>query len=307
MTLSKGKVSLKRRIWKFRWFYVLMLPALIYFIVYRYIPMWGALMAFQDFSPVRGIWGSDWVGLRHFRFFFSHENFFTLLRNTLTISIGSLVFAYPIPIILSLMLNEVRHKWFKRGVQSLIYLPNFLSGVVVWSLAFILLSTNDGLINHWIAALGGNRINFLMNEATYYPLFIGVEIWQRAGFGTIIFLAALAGVDVQLYESAMVEGAGRWKQMWHITLPSLMPVIMVMLILQMGQLLDVSLERTILFSNAMNRPVAEVFDSHIFNRGIMGGDFSYSAAVGLWRSVVGMVLVLGANRISKFFTDDAIY
>ena len=302
-----NKKTLGHRIWKYRWFYLLLLPGLLFFIIYKYVPMWGILMAFQDFRAVKGILGSEWVGLKHFVTFFSQDRFTMLLRNTLTISLSSLIFGFPAPIILALMLNEVRHSKFKKTVQTLIYLPHFLSATVIWALVFVLFSKADGILNHVIAALGGAELNILMNEKTYYPLFIGTGIWQGAGWGTIIYLAALSGVDVQLYESAMLDGAGRWKQMWYITLPSLLPVIMVTLVLQVGDILDVAVDKTLLFSNAMNRPVAETFDSHVYNRGILSGEYSYSTAVGLWKSAVGMILVLSANRLSKLVTDEAIY
>ena len=299
--------DLVRRIWRARWLYVLMLPGLTFFVIYRYIPMWGILMAFQNYMPRLGIRGSEWVGLRHFQIFFAHDRFFQLLRNTLIISFGHLLIAFPMPIILSLMLNEVRSSKFKKGVQSVMYLPHFLSTVVVVSLMYVIFSMEDGIVNNAIAAMGLPRMNILMNARTYYQLFIGSIIWQSTGWGTIIFLAAIAGIDVEIYESARLEGANRFKQALYITLPSMLPIIMVSLVLSLGSILDVSVERTILLSNPLNREVAEVFDSYVFNRGIISGDFSYAAAVGLWKSLVGLILVLGANKLSKLVTDEAIY
>lgn len=301
------KKTLGHRIWKYRWFYFLLLPGLLYFIIYKYVPMWGVLMAFQDYRVVKGILGSEWVGLKHFATFFSQDRFGTLLRNTLTISVGGLFFGFPAPIILALMLNEVRHSKFKKTVQTVIYLPHFLSATVIWAMVFVLFSNPDGIINNIVKSLGGTPLNILMNEKTYYPLYIGTGVWQGAGWGTIIYLAALSGIDAQIYESAMLDGAGRWKQMWYITLPSLLPIIMVQLVLDMGNILDVSVDKTLLFSNAINRTVAETFDSHVYNRGILSGEYSYSTAVGLWKSLVGMILVLGTNRLSKLVTDEAIY
>lgn len=301
------KDSLIRRLWKARWFYLLMLPGLIYFIIYKYVPMWGILMAFEDYTPSKGILGSDWVGLKHFINFFSGDKFEMLFRNTMIISVGSLVLSFPIPIILSLMLNEVRNNAYKKGIQTILYLPHFLSSVVICSLAYVLFSTEDGIINQIIASLGGSKMNILMNKDTYYGLFIGTGIWQGAGWGTIIYLAALAGVDLQLYEAAKIDGANRWKQLLYVTIPSLLPIIMIQLVLNLGNVLDISVEKTLLLSNAMNRNVSEVFDSFVYNRGIVNGEYSYSTAVGLFKSTVGVILVLSANWLSKKVTDEAIY
>jgi len=301
------KKTLANRVWKMRWFYVLMLPGLIYFIVYKYIPMWGLLMAFQDYMPATGITGSEWVGLKHFISFFSSDGFYTLFKNTLMISIGSLVFSFPIPIILALLLNEVHHNVYKRTVQTLLYLPHFLSTVVICSLAYTMFSMEDGVVNNIIQWFGFERLNILMNSDTYRALYIGTGIWQNAGWGTIIYLAALAGVDIQMYEAASIEGASRLQRVWYITLPSILPVIMVTLILRLGDILEVGVEKTLLLSNAMNRDVAEVFDSYVYNRGIVSGQYSYGAAVGLFKSAVGLILVLSANWLSKKVTDESIY
>lgn len=309
---SSGGLAVKRespgkRLWKYKWFYIIMLPGILYFIIYKYIPMWGLLMAFQDYMPTQGVMGSQWVGLKHFIKFFSGDQFFRLFKNTMVISVGSLLLSFPMPIILALLLNEVRHKLFKRSVQTFLYLPHFLSSVVICSLAYVLFSTEDGVLNQILAALGGGKVNILMNENAYYGLFIGTGVWQSAGWGTIIYLAALSGVDLQLYEAARMDGASRWQQMLYITIPCLLPLIMTNLVLNLGSVLDVSVEKTLLLSNAMNRDVAEVFDSFVYNRGIINGEYSYSTAVGLFKSTVGVILVLGANWLSKKVTDEAIY
>ena len=301
------KKTLANCVWKMRWFYILMLPGLVYFIVYKYIPMWGLLMAFQDYMPTTGITGSEWVGLKHFISFFSNDGFYILFRNTLMISTGSLIFSFPIPIILALLLNEIRHNVYKRTVQTLLYLPHFLSTVVICSIAYTMFSMEDGIVNHIIEWFGFERLNILMNADAYRPLYISTGIWQNAGWGTIIYLAALAGVDVQMYEAASIEGASRLQRTWYITLPSILPVIMVTLILRLGDILEVGVEKTLLLSNAMNRDVAEVFDSYVYNRGIVSGQYSYGAAVGLFKSAVGLILVLSANWFSKKVTDESIY
>ena len=299
--------ALKRQMKKYKWFYLIMLPGILYFIIYKYVPMWGLLMAFQDYMPNAGIMGSEWVGLKHFIKFFSSDKFPMLFRNTLIISLGTLIFSFPMPIILSLMLNEVKHNIYKRGIQTVLYLSHFLSAVVVCSLAYDMYTTEDGVIGQMIYNLTGEKWNVLMNPDTYYGLYIGTGVWQTAGWGTIIYLAALAGVDVQMYEAAMIEGANRWQRMWYITLPSILPLIMVNLVLQLGNMFDVGVEKTLLLSNAMNRDVAEVFDSYVYNRGVTSGEYSFSTAVGLFKSTVGIILVLGANWLSKKVSDEAIY
>lgn len=301
------KQILKRQIRKYRWFYLIMLPGILYFLIYKYVPMWGLLMAFQNYMPNQGIMGSEWVGLKHFIKFFSSDQFPMLFRNTLIISLGSLVFSFPLPIILSLMLNEVRHQAYKKGIQTVLYLPHFLSAVVVCSLTYVMFSTEDGVIGQMIYQLTGEKWNILMNPDTYYGLYIGTGVWQTAGWGTIIYLAALAGVDLQMYEASMIEGANRWQRIWYITLPSILPLIMVNLVLQLGNVLDVGVEKTLLLSNAMNRDVAEVFDSFVYNRGVINGEYSFTTAVGLFKSTVGIILVLGANWLSKKVSDEAIY
>lgn len=299
--------SLGKRMYKARWFYALMLPGLLYFLIYKYIPMFGLAMAFQDYSPSLGFAQSPWVGLKHFKQFFQYGSFELLFSNTLVLSLLSLVFSFPAPVILALFLNEIRHKTYKRVTQTLMYLPHFLSAVVVCSIAYQMFSIESGVLTKLLGAVGLPPVNILMNASAYRPLFVGLGVWQGTGWSTIIYLAALSNVDVQMYEAAMLEGAGRWKQMWYITIPSILPIIMVTLVLRMGDLLDVGLEKTLLLSNAMNRSVAEVFDSYVYQRGVVDGKYSFTAAVGLFKSVVGLILVVTANWLSKKVTDETIY
>ena len=301
------KAPLLQRFWKARWFYLLMAPGLIYFFVYKYIPMLGLTMAFQEYSPSLGFLKSPWVGLKHFQQFFNYGSFEKLFGNTLILSLESLIFSFPAPVMLALFLHEIRHNTYKRVAQTLMYLPHFLAAVVICSIAYQLFSMEDGVLNQMLTAIGLQPVNILMNKAAYRPLFVGLGVWQGTGWGTIIYLAALSNVDVQMYEAAMLEGAGRWKQMWYITIPSILPIIMVTLVLRMGDLLDVGLEKTLLLSNAMNRDVAEVFDSYVYQRGVIDGKYSFTAAVGLFRSVVGLILVLTSNWLSKKVTDETIY
>ena len=219
------------------WLYILLIPGILHFIVFKYAPMWGLLISFQDYNPYLGFKGSPWVGLKHFRDFFSSPDFMRLFRNTLMLSFYNIIFYFPAPIILALLLNELRKQWFKRTVQTLVYVPHFLSWVIVASITYTLFSTN-GPVNGVMQTLTGKTIPFLTSVDTFRGMIVGQTIWKETGWGTIIFLAAISNVDIQLYEAAIVDGAGRFRQMWHITLPAIRSTVVVMLILRMGSVLD---------------------------------------------------------------------
>lgn len=305
--MRKFKKPLIVRMWKERWLYLFMLPGIIYFIVYKYFPMWGVLMAFKRYRPSIGLLKSEWVGLRHFERFFSEPEFWTLLRNTLYIATLDLVIFFPLTIILALLLNELRSEVFKRTVQTLVYVPHFLSWVVVVGICYILFTTEGGIINDMLASLGFDKVPFLTSEQWFRPMIIGQMIWKDAGWGTIIFLAALAGVDPSLYEAARIDGASRWRLMWNITLPSIRSVVVILLILRLGSFIDLGFEQIFLMLNALNREVGEVFDTYVYRVGIQQGQFSYSAAVGLFKSVVGLILVVTSNSIAKKLGEEGVY
>jgi putative aldouronate transport system permease protein len=292
---------------KHRWLYLMMIPGVLYFIIFRYLPMLGNVIAFQDFQPFLGFSGSPWVGLKHFHRLFTEDTFLVLLRNTLMLFLYGFVFAFPIPIILALMLNEVRKQLFKRFIQTVIYLPHFLSWVVVVSLSYLMLTTEGGIINNLLVSLGGNKINFMLDATWFRPLYTIQSIWHDAGWGTIIYLAAIAGVDTSLYEAAEIDGASRLRQIWHITLPGIRNVVVILLILKIGDIMDLSFDHVFLMSNSMNRGVADVFDTYVYNVGILGAQFSYSTAVGLFKSVAGLIMVFLANRLAKKFGEEGIW
>lgn len=313
ITLSDGStITLKRMSnWQYfkqhKWLYALLLPGLLYFILFKYVPMGGLVIAFKDYSPFLGIWGSKWVGLEQFRKFFSTPDFWRLFRNTLGISLLQLVLYFPAPIILSLFLNEVRHAGYKRTIQTLIYVPHFVSWVIVASLTYQLFNVSDGVINVLIKEITGETIDILSKSSTFWGLIVGQDIWRETGYGTIIYLAALAGVDQEMYEAARVDGAGRWRLMWHITLPAIKGTIIMMLILRVGGLLNTGYEQIFLMRNDLNIEMADVFDTYIYTRGIKNGQYSFSAAAGMFKSVVGMIMVLGSDRISKACGESGIY
>ena len=284
-----------------------MLPGIIYFVIFKYVPMAGLVISFQNYSPYLGILGSEWVGLEHFKTFFMNPDFKMLLVNTFSISILNLVFFFPMPIILALLLNEIKNKFMKKSIQTMIYIPHFISMVIVASITFTLLNTDSGVINQIIYSLTGNKLEFLSDPKYFRWIIVIQNIWKETGWGMIIFLAALAGVDTQLYEAAQVDGAGKLRQVWHVTLPTIKSTIIIMLIMKVGTLLNTGFEQIFLMKNSLNSSVAEVFDTYVYTLGITQGAFSYSTAVGMFKSVVATVMVLTTNWICKKCGETGLY
>lgn len=287
--------------------YIMILPGLAYFIIFKYMPMGGLIIAFQDYFPFTGILGSNFVGLKHFTRFFSEDTFLMLMRNTLVLFGMNLVFSFPIPIILALMLNEVRSKSFKKSVQTIIYLPHFMSWVIVVSIFYVLLTTEGGAINNILESLGFERVFFLTSKEWLRPLYVFQNIWKTSGWGSIIYLAALTGVDEQLYEAAELDGAGRFKKIWHITLPAIRPIIVTMFILRIGDVLELGFDHMFLLMNSINREVAQIFDTYVYTAGIVNGQLSFSTAVGIFKSLIGLLLVVFANALAKKFGEEGVY
>ncbi|NOU92764.1 ABC transporter permease subunit [Paenibacillus sp. LMG 31456] len=285
----------------------MLLPGALYFIIFRYIPMYGLLIAFKDYQPFLGFVESKWVGLHHFERFFTDPVFTKLFVNTIVLAAYNILFFFPLPIILALMLHEVRLMIYKSFVQTLIYIPHFVSWVVVVGIVYIFFATDEGIVNELIRKLGGQEVNFLLSEQWFRTMITAEVIWKESGWGTIIFLAALAGVDQQLYEAARIDGANRWRLIWNITLPSIRSTIVILLILRLGNFLDTGFEQIFLMLNAMNREVGEVFDTYVYSVGIQDGQFSYSTAVGLFKSIVGLILVVGANFLAKKLGEEGVY
>ena len=269
--------------------------------------MGGLVIAFQDYQPFLGILGSPFVGLKHFIRLFSTDTFLLLMKNTLIIFGMNIVFSFPFPIILALMINELRSSKLKKAVQTIIYLPHFMSWVIVVSVFYILLTTEGGVINNIIESFGGEKISFLTSKAWLRPMYIFQEIWKGAGWGTIVYLAAITNVDEQLYEAADMDGASKLRKMWHITLPCIRPTIVTLLILKIGDVLELGFEHMFLLMNSMNRDVAQIFDTFVYTSGIKNGQFSYSTAVGLFKGLVGLILVVLANKLAKKVGEDGVY
>lgn len=306
----KNKVSFlpsKQALYRDRWLYLMLLPGVLFFITMKYLPMWGLLIAFKNYQPFLGFNKSEWVGFEHFIRFFNESSFWLLFRNTIVLALYNLLFFFPMPIIIALMLNELRLEVFKRFVQTLIYIPHFFSWVVVIGISYIMFTTEGGIVNDLIVQMGGEKLDFLTSESMFRTMITSQVIWKETGWGTIIFLAALAGVDPQLYEAARIDGANRWRQMWHITLPALRTTIIILLILRLGHFMDNGFEQIFLMLNSINRNVGEVFDTYVYDTGIRQGQFSYSTAVGLFKSVVGLILVVTSNYFVKKAGEEGVY
>jgi putative aldouronate transport system permease protein len=298
--------TLWQRILRERWMYLFIIPGALYFVVFEYLPLLGNVIAFQDYSPFLGIRGSPFVGLENFRRLLTDADFKLALVNTLQIEVLQLIFAFPAPLILALVINEIVGDRLKRGLQSIVYLPHFLSWVIVialWQEIF----GGAGFVNQLLRNQGMATINIMADPSFFKPLVILQSIWKEMGWGTIIFLAALTRIEVDLYEAAVVDGAGGWRRLWHVTLPGIRSVIILLLILRLGSALSLGFEQYYLQRGAVGPQAAEVLDTFIYFRGIQGGDWGFAAAVGLVRGVVGVLLIVCANWLAKRFGEEGIY
>lgn len=298
--------QLTSQIWKCRYYYLMLLPAVLYVLLFNYAPMYGLQIAFKNYKVSLGISGSPWIGLRNFTDFFQSYYFGTLLKNTFSLSIYSLVVGFPIPIIVALALNELKGK-FKKFSQTVLYAPHFISVVVLVSILNSALSPSQGVVNTILEMLGMERNYFMANPDYFRHLYVWSGIWQGMGWGAIIYLAALAGVDPALHEAAAIDGASRLQKIIHISLPAIMPTIIIMLILRMGQVASVGHEKVYLMQNAMNIETAEVISTYVFKRGILNSNYSFSAAVGMFNNVVNVTLVVIANAISKKVSKTSLF
>ncbi|MEU1753108.1 ABC transporter permease subunit [Micromonospora matsumotoense] len=284
-----------RRDWQL---YSLAVLPLLFFLVFRYLPMIGNVIAFRRFSPGGSVFGEYWVGLRYFRLFLADPTFWQVFTNTLVLGTLTLLFCFPLPIVLALLLNEVRARRLKRFVQSVSYLPHFLSIVIVAAMVMQLLSM-DGSVNQVVRGLGGDGVPFLQQPGWFRAVYVSSEVWQTVGWGTILYLAALTTIDENLYEAARIDGANRWRQTWHVTLPGIRPTMVTLLILNIGTFMAVGFEKILLLYNPLTYPTADVISTYLFRLGFESSNFSYAAAIGLFEAVIGLILVLGANTISR--------
>ncbi|MCJ8009084.1 ABC transporter permease [Lederbergia wuyishanensis] len=288
-----------RHIKRDRQLLLLFIPCIVFFALFRYGPMYGLIIAFKNYDVWSGITGSEWVGLEHFRTFFSSPDFFKLFKNTILLGFYTLLIGFPFPIIFAILLNEVRILWFKKSIQTVSFLPSFLSIVIVSSMLIDFLSPSSGIINDIIAALGFEKIYFLVEPSWFRTVYIGSDIWQLMGYESILYLAAIAGISPDLYEAAKVDGATRWDRIRYITLPGLMPTILILFIIKAGNMFRIGFEKILLIYNPMTYEVADVFSTYVYRQGLLQANYSYAAAVGLFEGIIALVMLLIANLLSR--------
>ncbi|MDD9271200.1 ABC transporter permease subunit [Paenibacillus sp. MAHUQ-63] len=298
---SNSLLSLQRKLARYKYIYLLLLPGLIYFTVFKYVPMLGILVAFKDYNLALGFWDSPWVGLHHFEKFIHGVYFYDIIGNTILISFYKLLFGFSAPIILALLLNEVSVSWFKNTVQTLTYLPHFISWVIVYGLMVALLAPGEGFVNLIMKELGMAPIAFLTEPSWIRPLIVTSDIWKEIGWGAILYLAALAGIDPSLYEAAKIDGASKWRQLWHVTLPGIRNVIILLLIIRLSHILDAGFDQIFMMSNMFNQENADIIDTWVYREGIERMQIGLATAVGLFKSVIGLILVISANQLAKKF------
>jgi putative aldouronate transport system permease protein len=306
MMKKSFSATLKRDFMRNKTLYPLAIPMIAFYVIFCYGPIYGQIIAFKDFSPALGILGSKWVGLKHFIAFFKIRTCWELIRNTLMINVYALVFTLPAPIIFALLLNEVQKNSYKRVIQTVSYLPHFISLVVVCGM-ILEFTRRDGVVNDVIAFFSVKRISFMSRPEWFRPIYTITDIWQGLGWGSIIYIATITGIDPGLYEAAIMDGAGRFRKIWHITLPGIRDIIVIVYILKIGQMMSVGFEKIILLYNGMTYETADVISSYIYRVGLMEMNFSYSSAVGLFNSVINFILLVTANRISRKLTEGGLW
>lgn len=290
-----------------RFLYLLLAPMIIWTFLFKYKPLYALQIAFKDYNLYRGIEASEWVGMEHFITFFTGPYFWRTLGNTFILNAVILLIGFPVPIILALLINEVRSKSFKKWVQTATYLPHFISAVVIAGIVINFLSPSSGVINIMMEKVGLERVYFLIKPEYFRGIFVTMNIWQEAGFNSIVFLAALSAIDIQLYEAAKIDGANKWKQILHVTIPGIMPTIMIMLIIRIGNLLNLSFEKIILLYNPSTYETADVLSTFVYRTGLVNAQYDLGAAVGLFEAIVAFTLVYGANRLSKKMTQNSLW
>ncbi|MGI2297530.1 ABC transporter permease [Paenibacillus sp. GXUN7292] len=301
------KNLLKRKVRRNLDLYLLIFPVLVYFIIFEYYPMYGVQIAFKDFIATKGIGGSPWVGWKHFVRFYESYYFWRLIKNTLGIGLYELVVGFPVPILIALMINEVRSRLFKRVVQTVTYAPHFLSTVVIVGMLFLFLSPQSGLVNQLLQWFGFEPIKFMTSPGWFKSVYVISGVWQQMGWSSIIYLAALSGVDPQLHDAAKVDGAGRLRRVWSINLPVIAPTIIILLILNVGRILSVGFEKVFLMQNSLNAEASAVIATHVYQAGIIGAQYSYSAAVGLFNAVINFLMLIVVNSIARKVNDTSLW
>lgn len=305
--IQKNLRLMKRSGRKYWQLYLCLIPVLAYFIIFHYLPMYSVQIAFRDFNPLDGVTGSPWVGFKHFERFFNSYYFKRLIVNTLVLSLYQLVITFPMPIILAIMLNELNSNKFRKTMQMVTYAPHFLSVVVVVGMMFNMFSPRTGIVNHVLSALGVEPIFFMSEPGCFRHLYVWSGVWQNTGWSSIIYIAAIAGIDSSLYEAAIVDGASRLKRIWHITLPGLLPTAIILLIMQCGSIMSIGFEKVYLMQNDMNLETSQIISTYVYEAGLQEAQFSFAAAIDLFNSVINCILLVIVNTISKKASDTSLF
>ncbi len=292
---------------RYKYLYLLLLPCVIFFIIFHYVPMYGVIIAFKDFSFSKGILGSEWVGFENFEYLFGLSDFYTVFKNSIVLSAYNIILVFPVPIILAVLINEIKFKKLKRSIQTAIYLPHFISWAIIGGILVVFLSPSWGVVNQFLGDLGIDPIFFLGEEEYFKWVVVLSSIWKEAGWGTIIYLAAITGIDETLYEAASVDGAGKWKKLWHITLPGIKSTIVLTLILRLGRIMSNGFEQIFTLQNQQNLSVSEVFETYTYRVGVLGGRFSFGTTVGIFTSVIGLIFLIASNWAAKKMGEEGVW
>lgn len=287
--------------------YLFVLPCLLWFIVFKYVPMYGIQLAFKQYIPTEGIWGSPWIGFQHFTRFFESYQFWTLIKNTLSLSLWAFIFTFPVPIIVALLLNQLTSERYKKFVQTVIYAPHFISTVVLVGILFVFLSPTSGIVNHLIVLFGGEPILFMARPEWFKPLYVISGLWQETGWATIIYLAALAGVSPALHEAAIMDGANKWQRIWHVDIPGIRPTIVILLILAIGNIMNIGFEKAYLMQTDLNKSASAIIPTYVYEIGLQRAQYSFAAAIGLFNSVINLIMLLLVNRIVRKLGGNSLW
>ncbi|PAV31255.1 sugar ABC transporter permease [Virgibacillus profundi] len=301
-----NKKTIRKKLNSSKYLLILFAPVLLYYLIFHYVPMFGIVIAFKDYNLFKGVLESEWVGLKYFQMFIESPDFFNLLRNTFLLGLYNFIFGFPIPIIFALLLNELKNMYFKRFVQTLSYLPHFISNVVVASMVVVFLSPS-GIINRLISFLGIEPLNWMIMPEMFRTIFVTSEIWQHMGWEAIIYLAALTSISPQLYEAAEIDGAGRFAKLWYITLPGILPAIFIVGILNIGKVLEIGFEKVFLLYNPVTYETADIISTYVYRVGLVQGNYSYATAIGLFLGVISFIFLFGANYLSKRFGQESLW
>ncbi len=303
----KHSYNLIKRTRKDKYLLLMLLPCLLFYFIFKYVPIFGIVVAFKDYNLFWGVWASEWVGFKHFSMFINHPDFLLLLRNTFLLGLYKLIFGFPIPIIFALLLNEVRHKLVQRFVQSVSYMPHFISNVVVAGMIAMFLSPSNGPVNRFLENIGFESINFLMESEWFRTIYVSSESWQHMGWEAIIYLAALTAVDPGLYEAAKIDGANRWKQTLHISLPGIAAAIVIMLLLNIGRVLEIGFEKVYLLYTPATYETADIISTYVYRVGLVQGNYSYATAIDVFTGIIGFIFVFSANFVSRKISDNSLW